>query len=322
MTTSSYRDQLCQRTIDHVIRAEGPGVHSGQVATIVLRPAPVNTGVVFRRVDCSPAVEIRAHHECVVDTQLSTCIGNGTIRIATVEHLVSAIAGLGIDNLYIDLNQEELPIMDGSSALFVMLLQAAGCKLQHEPKRFIKVIKPVQVEQGDKYASLTPYDGFELSCLIDFSARRHPEFNSSNQFAKVDFSTTTYIREVSRARTFGFLADLDMLRAKNLGKGASLDNTLVFDDQSYMNPEKRYNDECVRHKILDAVGDLYLLGNQVIGSFFGCKTGHALNYALLRQLAATPDAYEVVTYENDDCPIKYFGDFFDGKSDDAMVEAA
>lgn len=285
-----------QRTLKNEIRATGVGVHTGEKVYLTLRPAAPNTGIVFRRVDLDPVVEIPASAEYVGSTTMCTCLIRDGVQIATVEHLLSALAGLGIDNLYVDINAPEIPIMDGSSGPFVFLIRSAGIEEQNALKRFIRIKKPVRVEEGDKTAELTPYEGFKVNFKIDFD---HPAFDANNQMAEMDFSSACYVREVSRARTFGFLADFEYLRSNNLALGASLDNAIALDEFKILNQDGlRYSDEFVKHKILDVIGDLYLLGHSVIGEFSGCKSGHALNGKLLHHLLADENAYEIVTFDN------------------------
>ena len=291
-----------QRTLKNVIRATGVGLHTGEKVYLTLRPAAADTGIVFRRTDLEPPVEIRARPENVGDTVLSTTLVNGNVRISTVEHLLSAMAGLGIDNAYVDLSASEVPIMDGSAGPFVFLIQSAGIEEQNAAKRFIRIKRPVIVEDEDKWARFDPFDGFKVGFTIDF---QHPVFKADSQCAEVDFSTTSFVREVSRARTFGFMRDIEQLRAHNLALGGSLDNAVVLDDYRVLNTDGlRYEDEFVKHKILDAIGDLYLLGQSLIGAFRGHKSGHALNNQLLRALVAQQDAWEEVTFEdNEQAPI-------------------
>ncbi len=286
-----------QRTLKNVIRATGVGLHTGEKVYLTLRPAVPDTGIVFRRVDLDTPVEIPATPENVGDTTLSTTLVKDGIRIATIEHLLSALAGLGIDNAYIDLNASEVPIMDGSAGPFVFLIQSAGIQEQNAPKRFIRIKKPVKVDHGDKWVQFKPYDGFKVSFTIDFE---HPAFKERHQMAEVDFSTTSFVKEVSRARTFGFMSQIETLRANNLALGGSLDNAIVVDDYRILNEDGlRYVDEFVKHKILDSIGDLYLLGRSLIGAFSGYKSGHALNNKLLRVLLAQEDAWELVTFEDE-----------------------
>jgi len=293
-----------QRTLKNVIRATGVGLHTGEKVYLTLRPAVPDTGIVFRRVDLDTPVEIPAIPENVGETTLSTTLVKDGIRVATIEHLLSALAGLGIDNAYIDLNASEVPIMDGSAGPFVFLIQSAGIQEQNAPKRFIRIKKPVKVDHGDKWVQFIPYDGFKVSFTIDFE---HPAFKERHQMAEVDFSTTSFVKEVSRARTFGFMSQIETLRANNLALGGSLDNAIVVDDYRVLNEDGlRYVDEFVKHKILDSIGDLYLLGRSLIGAFSGYKSGHALNNKLLRVLLAQEDAWELVTFEDEkDSPISF-----------------
>jgi UDP-3-O-[3-hydroxymyristoyl] N-acetylglucosamine deacetylase len=285
-----------QRTLKNVIRATGVGLHTGEKVYLTLRPAAPDSGIIFRRVDLDEPVEIPATPENVGDTTLSTTLIKDGVRISTVEHLLSAMAGLGIDNAYVDLNAAEVPIMDGSAGPFVFLIQSAGIEEQNAPKRFIRIKKPVRVEDGDKWVNFEPFDGFKVAFTIDFD---HPAFKDGSQIAEVDFSTTSFVREVSRARTFGFMNQIEQLRANNLALGGSLDNAVVVDDYRVLNEDGlRYVDEFVKHKILDSIGDLYLLGHSLIGSFCGHKSGHALNNELLRALLAQEDAWEEVTFED------------------------
>jgi len=279
-----------------MIRATGVGVHTGEKVYLTLCPAPPNTGVVFCRTDLDPVVEIPARAEFIGDTSLSTCLVKDGVRIATVEHILSALAGLGIDNVYVNVTAPELPIMDGSAGPFVFLIQSAGVKEQNALKKFIRIKKKVEVVSDDKVARIEPYNGFKVSFSIDFA---HPLFDDSNQKATLDFSSTSYVKEVSRARTFGFLSDYEYIRKNNLALGASLDNAIVLDEYKILNEDGlRYPDEFVKHKILDVVGDLYLLGNGLIGAFTGHKSGHALNNQLLNKILASEDAYEIVTYDD------------------------
>lgn len=290
--TSNYR----QRTLKNVIRATGVGLHTGQKVFLTLRPAPENTGVVFRRTDLTTPIEIKAHPDSVGDTSLSTTLVKDGVRISTVEHLLSAFAGLGIDNAYIDVSASEVPIMDGSAAPFVFLIQSAGIAEQKASKRFLRIKRSVSVADGDKWARFDPYEGFKVSFSIDFD---HPVFKTSQRKAELDFSSTSFLKEVSRARTFGFMRDIEHLHAHNLALGGSLDNAIVLDDFRVLNEEGlRYEDEFVKHKVLDAIGDLYLLGHSLVGSFSGHKSGHALNNRLLRTLLAQTKAWELVTYSN------------------------
>jgi UDP-3-O-[3-hydroxymyristoyl] N-acetylglucosamine deacetylase len=285
-----------QRTLKNVIRATGVGLHTGEKVYLTLRPAAVDTGIVFRRVDLDPVVELYASPERVGDTRLSTALKEGDVTVSTVEHLMSALAGLGIDNVYVELTSPEVPIMDGSAAPFVFLVQSAGVVEQSAPKKFIRVVKPVRIEDGDKWAQFDPFEGFKVSFSIDFD---HPIFAKSPQSATVDFSTTSFVKEVSRARTFGFMHEVEALREAGLALGGSHDNAIVMDSYSILNDDGlRYEDEFVKHKILDAIGDLYLLGHPLIGAFSAFKSGHALNNRLLRALMAQPDAWELVTFDD------------------------
>lgn len=295
---------LKQRTLKNTIRATGVGLHNGEKIYLTLCPAPVNTGIVFRRVDLDPPVEILAQARNVTETTLSTTLGAGDVKISTVEHLLSAMAGLGIDNTYVELTSSEVPIMDGSAGPFVFLLQSAGIVDQDAPKEFIRILEPIEVTMGDKSARFEPFEGFKVGFKIDFD---HPAFDSSTKFTEIDFSTTAFLREISRARTFGFSKDLEKLRENNLALGASRDNAIEVDDKRVLNEEGlRYNDEFVKHKILDAIGDLYLLGNSLIGAYVGYKSGHALNNLLLLELLKRPDAYEKVTFKDiSEAPVKY-----------------
>jgi len=293
-----------QRTLKNVIRATGVGLHSGKKVYLTLKPAPVDTGVVFCRTDLNPVVEIAARAENVGETLLSTTLVKDGARVATVEHLLSAMAGLGIDNCHVDISAEEVPIMDGSSGPFVFLLQSAGIEEQPSPKKFIRIKHPVTVTDDDKSATFLPFDGFKVGFKIEFD---HPVFDGRTQDASIDFSSTSFVKEVSRARTFGFLRDIEKLRSMNLALGGSVDNAIVVDDFRIVNEDGlRYEDEFVKHKILDAIGDLYLLGNSLIGEFQGVKSGHDLNNKLLRKLIAQEDAWEVVTFDDASvAPISY-----------------
>lgn len=291
-----------QRTLKNSIRATGVGLHTGEKVYLVLRPAPANTGIVFRRTDLD--FEVRATAAAVGDTRLSTCLVQDGVRIATVEHLLSALAGLGIDNCYVDLSAAEVPIMDGSAAPFVFLIRSAGLKEQDAPKRFVRILEPVQVVDGDKWVAFEPFEGFQVSFTIDFD---HPVFLREFARAVVDFSSTSFVKEVSRARTFGFMKEIEALRASRLALGGSLDNAIVVDEYRVLNEDGlRYRDEFVKHKILDAIGDLYLLGSSLIGSFHGHKSGHALNNRLLRKLLENQHAWEEITFEDvSELPIAY-----------------
>ncbi|MGD8514552.1 MAG: UDP-3-O-acyl-N-acetylglucosamine deacetylase [Granulosicoccaceae bacterium] len=293
-----------QRTLKNVIRATGVGLHTGEKVYLTLRPAAPDTGIVFRRVDLDEPIDIPARSEFVGDTQLCTTVCRNDSRVSTVEHLLSAMAGLGIDNAYVDLSAAEVPIMDGSAGPFVFLIQSAGIEEQNAPKRFVRIKQPVVVEEDDKWVRFDPFDGFKVSFSIDFD---HPVFQTHTRTASLDFSTTSFVKEVSRARTFGLLKDVERLREQNLALGGSLDNAIVVDDYRILNEDGlRYEDEFVKHKILDAVGDLYLLGHSLIGAFSGYKSGHALNNRLLQTLLVNTDAWEVVTFEDQEqLPISF-----------------
>ncbi|MGY0797695.1 UDP-3-O-acyl-N-acetylglucosamine deacetylase [Lysobacter sp. A286] len=285
---------LRQRTLKNVTRATGVGLHSGEKVFLTLRPAPVDSGIIFRRIDLDPVVEIPARADLVTETTLCTGLSLGPANVQTVEHLMSALAGLGIDNAYIDLSAPEVPIMDGSAGPFVFLLQSAGIAEQDAAKRFIRIKHPVEVRDGDKTARFEPYEGFRVGFTVEF---RHPAIPDSQSRAQVEFSTSNYIKEVSRARTFGFMTDLEYMRERNLGLGGSMDNAIVLDEFRVLNEDGlRYADEFVRHKILDAIGDLYLAGHAVIGAYEGFKSGHALNNKLVRALLAEQAAWEIVSY--------------------------
>ncbi len=293
-----------QRTLKNIIRATGIGLHSGEKVYLTLRPAAVNTGIVFRRMDLDPVVEIPALAKNVGETTMSTTLVKGEVKVDTVEHLLSAMAGLGIDNAYVELSASEVPIMDGSAGPFVFLIQSAGLEEQDAPKEFIRILREVTVEDGEKRATFVPFEGFKVGFEIDFD---HPVFEGRTQTACVDFSSTSFVKEVSRARTFGFMRDIEFLRTHNLALGGSVDNAIVVDEDSVLNEDGlRYEDEFVKHKILDAIGDLYLLGKSLIGEFRGYKSGHALNNLLLRTLLEQPDAWEVVTFADSSlAPISY-----------------
>ena len=286
-----------QCTLKNVIHATGIGLHTGEKVYLTLEPAPADTGIVFRRVDLDPVVSIVARPENVSDTRLSTSLEKQGVKISTVEHLMSALSGLGIDNAYVELSAPEVPIMDGSAGPFVFLLQSAGILEQEKPKRFIRIKKPVCVKEGDKWAKLEPFNGFKVSFAIDFN---HPILQNSNQMATIDLSTTSFVKEISRARTFGFIDELEVLRSAGLVQGGSYDNAIVMDGFHILNDDGlRYEDEFVKHKILDGIGDLYLLGAPLIGAFSAYKSGHSLNNKLLRKLTATKSAWEIVTYEDE-----------------------
>ncbi len=295
---------LGQRTLKNSIRASGVGLHTGKKILMTLRPAAPDTGIVFRRVDLAVPVDIPAHAENVGDTTLGTTLGHGEARVSTVEHLLSAFAGLGIDNAIVEVSAPEVPIMDGSAGPFVFLLQSAGLEEQPVPKRFVRIRRVVRVEDGDKWAEFRPFDGFKVNFELEFN---HPVFRRHAQRASMDFSTTSFLKEVSRARTFGFMRDIETLRSQNLALGGTLDNAIVLDDYRVLNDDGlRYEDEFVKHKILDAIGDLYLLGHSLIGEFSGFKSGHSLNNRLLRTLLADRAAWESVVFEKpEDAPISY-----------------
>ncbi|QNI02662.1 UDP-3-O-acyl-N-acetylglucosamine deacetylase [Halomonas sp. SH5A2] len=294
-----------QRTLQNIIRATGVGLHSGKKVHLALRPAPANTGIVFVRTDLEPMVHVPARAELVEDTKLCTALSYQGVKVATVEHLMSAFAGLGVDNAYVDVSAPEVPIMDGSASPFVFLIQSAGILEQEAAKKFIRIKRPISVTEDDKEATFLPHQGFKVSFAIDFD---HPVFDQQKQTAMIDFSTTSFVKEVSRARTFGFMRDLEFLRSNNLALGGSLDNAIVVDDYRIVNEGGlRYEDEFVKHKVLDAIGDMYQLGHSLIGEFRGVKSGHALNNQLCRELLAQPDAYEIVTFEEEQAvaPISY-----------------
>jgi UDP-3-O-[3-hydroxymyristoyl] N-acetylglucosamine deacetylase len=293
-----------QRTLRNSIRATGVGLHSGQKVLMVLRPAPPNVGIVFRRTDLEPAVDIPARATNVTETTLGTTLAAAGATVSTVEHLLSALAGLGIDNAFIELSAAEVPIMDGSAGPFVFLIQSAGIEEQSARKRFVRIRRRVEVRDGDKWARFDPYDGFKVNFEIEF---QHPIFRKHGQRAVMDFSTSSFLREISRARTFGFMRDLEFLRSRNLALGGTLDNAIVLDDYRILNEDGlRYEDEFVKHKILDAIGDLYLLGHSLIGEFTGYKSGHGLNNQLLRVLLADAEAWEEVTFDEPaQSPIAY-----------------
>jgi len=285
-----------QRTLKTVINATGVGLHTGKKVFLTLRPAPANSGIIFRRIDLKVPVNIIANAENVGDTRLSTTLVNGDVKVSTVEHLLSAFAGLGIDNAYIDVSAAEIPIMDGSAGPFVLLIQSAGIEEQNVPKQYIRIKRPVEVERGDQWARFEPFDGFKVSFKIDF---KHPVFRRSRQAIEIDLTESAFVKEVSRARTFGFMQDMEMLREHQLALGGGLDNALVVGDYRILNEDGlRYEDEFVRHKVLDAVGDLYLAGHPLIGAFVGYKSGHGLNNILVRTLLAEKEAWELVSCED------------------------
>ena len=290
-----------QRTLKNIIRATGVGLHTGEKVYLTLRPAAANTGIVFRRTDLASPVEIRADPYAVGDTRLSSCLDKGGVRVSTVEHLMSAFAGLGVDNAYVDVTAPEVPIMDGSAGPFVFLLQSAGIEEQNAAKKFIRILQTVEAKDGDKWVRFEPHNGFKLDLSIDFD---HPVFDGARQSVCVDFSTTSYVKEVSRARTFGFMQDVESMRSQGLALGGSLENAIVMDEYRVLNSDGlRYDDEFVKHKVLDAIGDLYLLGHPLIGAFIGYKSGHAINNLLLRRLLEQRQAWEFATFERaEDAP--------------------
>ena len=299
---------LAQRTLKSLTRAVGVGLHSGQRVEITLRPAQPDTGIVFRRVDLPLPVDIPVSASAVSDTRLASTLSNGGAKVHTVEHLMSACAGLGVDNLFVDITAEEVPILDGSAASFVFLLQSAGIELQKAPRRFIRILKTVEVREGQgmalKWARLDPYHGYKLSFEIDFA---HPAVDSTGQRVEFDMSTQSYTREIARARTFGFTKDFETMRANGLALGGGLDNAIVMDDYKVLNAGGlRYDDEFVKHKILDAMGDLYILGKPLLASYSAFRSGHALNNKLLRELLARTDAWEVVTFDDEKLAPKGF----------------
>ncbi|MDE2117479.1 MAG: UDP-3-O-acyl-N-acetylglucosamine deacetylase [Betaproteobacteria bacterium] len=283
-----------QRTLKNPVQATGVGLHTGERVDLTLRPAPANSGIVFRRMDLVPVVEIRAEAHAVHDTRLSTCLEAGGARVSTIEHLMSAFAGLGVDNAFVDLSSAEVPIMDGSAGTFIFLLQSAGIVEQSAAKKFIRIKKTMEVKDGGKWVRFEPFNGYKLGFTIDFA---HPVFATTKQQVTVDLGEHSYIKEVSRARTFGFMQDVEAMRAQGLALGGNLDNAIVMDEYRVINPDGlRFEDEFVKHKVLDAIGDLYLLGHPLIGAFSGYKSGHALNNALLRALLADEQAWEFVTF--------------------------
>ena len=297
---------LRQRTLKNSIHATGVGLHTGDKVYMTLRPAAPNTGIVLRRIDLDEPVDIPALAEYVTDTVMGTTLSSGDVSVSTVEHLMSAFAGLGIDNAYVDLSAPEVPIMDGSAGPFVFLLQSAGVEEQNALKRFVRILKPVRVDEDDKWAEFTPHEGFKVDFEIEFD---HPVFKRHVQRASMDFSTTSFLKEVSRARTFGFIRDIETLRQKNLTLGGSMDNAIVMDDFRILNEDGlRFEDEFVRHKILDAIGDLYLLGHSFIGQFRGYKSGHTLNHRLLLALRTDESVWEEVSYEDSEgAPVSFAG---------------
>ena len=290
---------LKQRTVKQVVKTVGVGIHSGTKVSLTLRPAAPNTGIIFRRVDLEPPVDLPAMAIGVGDTSMASTLDTDGVKVSTVEHLMSACAGLGIDNLYVDVTAEEIPIMDGSASTFVFLLQEAGLQEQNAAKKFVRVKKTVEVSDGEgdkkKWARLDPFDGFKLKFFIEFN---HPAVDGTGQTAEVDFGIDSYVKEISRARTFGFMKDVEMLRGIGLARGGSLENAIVMDEYRILNSDGlRYDNEFVRHKILDAIGDLYLVGHPLLASYTAHKSGHGLNNQLLRALLAQPDAYEIISFE-------------------------
>jgi UDP-3-O-[3-hydroxymyristoyl] N-acetylglucosamine deacetylase len=285
-----------QRTLKSAVRAKGVGLHTGQKINFVLRPAQPDTGIVFRRVDLASPVDIPARADLVGETRLSSCLIHQDAKVYTVEHLMSALAGLGVDNAYVDLDGPEVPIMDGSAAPFVLLLQQAGLEEQPAPKRFLRVKRKVEVQNGDKWARLEPYEGLRLQFSIDF---KHPVIDKTRQSVSVDFANTSYLKEIARARTFGFMHDVERLREDGLALGGGLDNALVLDEFRLLNADGlRFADEFIRHKLLEAIGDLYLLGRPLLGAFTAHKSGHALNNQLLRALVSDTSAWEMASFEH------------------------
>ena len=295
---------LRQRTLQESIKSTGVGLNSGNKVAIVLSPAPEDTGIVFRRIDLNPVRDIPARADWVDETDLSTSLGSGDARVTTVEHLLSALCGLGVDNAFIDIDSAEVPIMDGSAGPFVYLLQAAGIRKQSAAKRFIRVTDEIAVNDGDKTATLRPYDGFRVTFAIDFD---HPVFRAQSGRATLDISSEAFVREISRARTFGFVHEFEYMRSRGLARGGSVDNAIVIDDYRILNDGGlRYDDEFVKHKMLDAMGDLYLAGHQLLADYEGIKSGHALNNRLVRELFANPQSWEWVTFEEEaDAPLDW-----------------
>ncbi|MFK8021236.1 MAG: UDP-3-O-acyl-N-acetylglucosamine deacetylase [Pseudomonadales bacterium] len=294
-----------QRTLRNSIKATGIGLHTGKKVYLTLRPAPVNSGILFRRVDLDPVQEIPAHSDYVSDTMLSTALSRNGCKVSTVEHLLSAMSGLGIDNAIVDLSAEEVPIMDGSAGPFVFLIQSAGIEEQSAAKKFVRILEPITVKDGDKKASFLPFDGFKVNFTIAFD---HPVFDDRTVDACVDFSSTSYVREVSRARTFGFMHEIEYLRSRGFALGGSVDNAIVVDQYKILNEDGlRYEDEFVKHKILDAIGDLYLLGLGVIGEYKAYKSGHSLNNMAVKALLANQESWEIATFEGktEEAPVSY-----------------
>ncbi|MEZ9198998.1 MULTISPECIES: UDP-3-O-acyl-N-acetylglucosamine deacetylase [unclassified Shewanella] len=296
---------IFQRTVKEMVKTTGVGLHSGNKVTLIVKPAPVNTGIILVRTDLSPAVEIPAVADQVRETTMCTALVNDDgVRISTIEHLFAALAGLGIDNAIIEVDAPEIPIMDGSASPFVFLLQSVGIQEQAAAKKYIKITKPIRVEDGDKWAELKPFKGFRVDFAIDFN---HPEIARSQQHMVMDFSSSAFVKDISRARTFGFMRDIEYLRANNLALGGSMENAVVLDEYRVLNPDGlRYEDEFVKHKILDAFGDLYVAGHAIVGEFCAYKTGHALNNQLVRAMLAQQDAWEIVSFEKEaDAPVSF-----------------
>lgn len=298
---------LAQRTLKSIVKTVGIGLHSGKRVNLTLRPAPPNTGIVFTRIDLSPVVEIKAVPDSVGETILSTTLVKGDAKVSTIEHLMSAFAGLGIDNIYVDLDAAEIPIMDGSAAPFIFLIQSAGIETQVAPKKLVRIKKPIRFENKAGWAELTPYEGFKVSFEIDFD---HPAVKDTKQVLAHDLSIESYNSEISRARTFGFMRDVEMLRSKNLGLGGNFGNAVVLDEYRVLNKDGlRYKDEFVKHKMLDAIGDLYTLGYGIVGAYHGHKSGHAINNLLLRELMKNENSWEIVTMSADEkAPQLYVGE--------------
>ncbi|MGB0892898.1 MAG: UDP-3-O-acyl-N-acetylglucosamine deacetylase [Parashewanella sp.] len=296
---------IFQRTVQKMVKTTGVGLHSGNKVTLAIRPAPENTGIVFLRTDLEPAVTIPAKADQVRETMLCTVLMNDEgVKISTIEHLFAALAGLGIDNAIIEVDAPEIPIMDGSASPFVYLLQSAGIAQQSAPKKYLRIKQEVRVEDGDKWAVLKPYQGFKIDFTIDFD---HPEISRSKQHMMMDFSTSAFVKDISRARTFGFMRDIEYLRANDLALGGSMENAVVLDEYRVLNPDGlRYDDEFLKHKILDAFGDLYVAGNAIVGEFSAYKAGHALNNKLVRALLANQEAWELVDYQQEaDVPVSF-----------------
>ena len=296
---------IFQRTVQKMVKTTGVGLHSGDKVTLTIKPAPINSGIKLVRTDLEPAVVIPAVAKLVRETTMCTALVNDDgVRISTIEHLFSALAGLGIDNAIIEVNAPEIPIMDGSASPFVFLLQSAGIAEQSAAKKFLRIKKPIRVEDGDKWAELRPFNGFRLDFAIDFP---HPEIARSRQHVVMDFSTSAFVKDISRARTFGFMTDIEYLRANNLALGGSMENAVVLDEFKVLNPDGlRYEDEFVKHKILDAFGDLYVSGNAIVGEFRAYKTGHALNNQLVRAVLAQQDAWELIDFqEESEVPVSF-----------------